>query len=427
MAAVDVEEKAQEKYCRYLPIRIGKTTCSALVDSGNLWRNVMSRKFFDQLGLTLADVRKCNVRQVSTAKKGSHLKVVGELAKPIHINLGGLAVKFKTRPVIVEGLAMPFNVSGPFLKLHGIDQIHSRDCLKVQGHEVPLLHCRHDLVMPGPEMSQSAVYACESVTVPALSSKFLRLRAVEVEKKAMPPGEGILEGGVEFMDRTDLHPWINSIVICRPNGTLIGGVMNTLDQPIKIQEGQKYGSFTRTCRPAEQTKYPWRICTLEKEKDAEADRSRKGKFDFDELEKKAAAKAAAEGKAAQEDRNAWPKAKKRKWLQSEFHLQDSPILRKQEEVEEATDLLMDFWDVFSHDGSFGKTHLIKHHIYTKPDQPPIKTRHRPLNPALEKDLDRQLAKWERNGVIEPSTSPWNFALVAAPKKGGTIRWCVGAA
>jgi hypothetical protein len=32
-------------------------------------------------------------------------------------------------------------------------------------------------------------------------------------------------------------------------------------------------------------------------------------------------------------------------------------------------------------------------------------------------------KWLKHGVIKKSCSPWNFGLVAAPKKGGTIRWC----
>jgi hypothetical protein len=43
---------------------------------------------------------------------------------------------------------------------------------------------------------------------------------------------------------------------------------------------------------------------------------------------------------------------------------------------------------------------------------------------LEVDLKKQIDKWLKHGVIEKSCSPWNFGLVAAPKKGGAIRWCV---
>ena len=35
-----------------------------------------------------------------------------------------------------------------------------------------------------------------------------------------------------------------------------------------------------------------------------------------------------------------------------------------------------------------------------------------------------MQKWLKLKVIEPSKSPWNFGLVAAPKKNGKIRWCV---
>jgi hypothetical protein len=39
-------------------------------------------------------------------------------------------------------------------------------------------------------------------------------------------------------------------------------------------------------------------------------------------------------------------------------------------------------------------------------------------------LREQLDKWIEHDVIEPSSSPWSFAMVAAPKKGGAIRWCI---
>ena len=87
-------------------------------------------------------------------------------------------------------------------------------------------------------------------------------------------------------------------------------------------------------------------------------------------------------------------------------------------------LLLKHWEVFSVDGSFGKTDLIQHEIVTIP-KPPIKERFRPINPILEEDLKRQLKEWLAHDVIEPSKSPWNFALVAASKKNSTKkRWCV---
>jgi hypothetical protein len=56
--------------------------------------------------------------------------------------LGGISTCLKTRPVLVEGLSMPFNLAGPFLKKYGINQIHSKDCIRFQGHDVKLLKRR---------------------------------------------------------------------------------------------------------------------------------------------------------------------------------------------------------------------------------------------------------------------------------------------
>jgi hypothetical protein len=60
------------------------------------------------------------IQEVGTAKSGTGLKVVGELKR-----FGGCETQFKCCPVVLEGLRMPFNVSGPFLAQFGIDQLHS--------------------------------------------------------------------------------------------------------------------------------------------------------------------------------------------------------------------------------------------------------------------------------------------------------------
>jgi hypothetical protein len=111
------------------------------------------------------------------------------------------------------------------------------------------------------------------------------------------------------------------------------------------------------------------------------------------------------------------------WIEKEFSLQNNPSLRDPVDLKKAQSLLLAYWDVLSKEGEYGQTSLIEHKIKTTPGHP-IKNRIRPLNPTLEADLCKQIDKWQSEGVIEPSISPWNFGLVAAPKKSGTIRWCV---
>jgi hypothetical protein len=107
-----------------------------------------------------------------------------------------------------------------------------------------------------------------------------------------------------------------------------------------------------------------------------------------------------------------------------FKLRDSPILDTAVKVAQAGCMLLKQWACFKFDGNYGRTTLVKHSIVTEPDQRPINQRFCPVNPHLEVDLRKQINKWLKHGVIEKSCSPWNFGLVAAPKKGGAIRWCV---
>jgi hypothetical protein len=102
---------------------------------------------------------------------------------------------------------------------------------------------------------------------------------------------------------------------------------------------------------------------------------------------------------------------------------DDSALSTPQEVEVAYQLLLDHIDVFSADGEFGHTSLIKHSIHTGAIVP-VKSRNRPISPTMIDDLKNQVNEWLRHGVIEPSTSPWSSALVAAKKKNGKTRWCV---
>ena len=77
----------------------------------------------------------------------------------------------------------------------------------------------------------------------------------------------------------------------------------------------------------------------------------------------------------------------------------------------------------SHGDDYGKTTLFEHEIRTQ-DVPPVRLKGRPLNPHMEANLKEQMDTWERQGVIEPSNSPWSFGLIPVQKKNGKTRWCV---
>ena len=87
-------------------------------------------------------------------------------------------------------------------------------------------------------------------------------------------------------------------------------------------------------------------------------------------------------------------------------------------------LVREFSDIFSrHPGDLGLTHLMQHEIETG-DAPPVKQRPRRVPLRLREQVEEQRQQMLRDGVIEPSTSPWCSPIVLAKKKDGSYRFCV---
>jgi hypothetical protein len=174
--------------------------------TGRFWKPVEKchiQGFPCEARLALKDVFPISTRQLTTAKKGAHMKVFGEVRLPLRLILGGLATRLKTKP---------FNMSGPFLRTNGTGQLH-RTASGFRG-----------IISPSSGVAESAVYMAEQVVVQPNSVYYVPLRVVEVEKQAMPPGNGILTGCESFMQSSDLPPWLGSLVNCKPDGTLWAGL-----------------------------------------------------------------------------------------------------------------------------------------------------------------------------------------------------------
>lgn len=218
------EDVMAANYCRYVALRINAVPVSALVDSGNVWRNVMSVELFRELGLSIEhDLRPAQADSIQTAKAGSQLTIIGEMKKPVNIRMGGVDTNFPCRFIVVEGLSHRCNLSGPFLQEHSIDQIHSNSTLMIKGHEVPLLSSkgqRAQLQDQRDMVSDANVYMLERTTVPAQSWKSATLIVPAVERALMHAGPVLVAGCAEFMDRTDTHLWVSAIGCVATDGTV---------------------------------------------------------------------------------------------------------------------------------------------------------------------------------------------------------------
>ena len=87
-------------------------------------------------------------------------------------------------------------------------------------------------------------------------------------------------------------------------------------------------------------------------------------------------------------------------------------------------LVAEYQDIFSHhSGDIGRTHLTKHHIDTG-DALPIRQPPRRIPASIREQVEVQKEQMLRDGVIEPSDSPWCSPVVLARKKDGSFRFCV---
>ena len=88
------------------------------------------------------------------------------------------------------------------------------------------------------------------------------------------------------------------------------------------------------------------------------------------------------------------------------------------------EFLAEYHHAFSQeDGERGETDLIYMEIETgeaRPKEQPI----RRVLFALRQEVANQLAKMQRDGVIQPSRSPWSSPVVLVKKQDGTHQFCV---
>ena len=389
-------EKAHS-YKHLVPVEIGKVSTCALVDSGNLWRTVISEAMLTRLGLSTADLRPIHgVTTVGTAKKGEQLTSLGELRRPVTIRLGGLGAVYRIRPAVIQGLAMDVNLSGPFLRTHGIDQLHSEDALVIGGGRAKV---KIPLILPSEWKLQkgrtvSPMYIAADHDIPANSTQMITVRVSAMQAMTMKAGDGYVIGDAAFSEATDLHPWRQVLTTCPQEGYLKVGVMNTLPIPVTVRKGRRYGTFTKASwTPSNDGS----IYTV-------------GVGDYHPPE---------DGVISSEE-----KERRTVEILKVLRLKESPYLQDIHHLARAVALILKYYDTFSWNGEVGRTSLLEHSIPTDPKQQPINIRYRPFNPVMEKLLRKQIDKWLKQDIISPCSSPWNFRIVTAPKKDGGTRVCV---
>ena len=415
-----LEEKG-ESYCKQLPVVINHQVASAFIDPGNVWSNAISEGFFKTLGFSHHHLRRMKTGAAMSAGNKA-MVILGVPKIALRLTVQPLGTHYKFLPVVVRGLTMDINISRPWMKEKGWEQLCSEDCLRINGKKValfggapgeePILGPRwapqgiDELYRTDPR-ARASLYVDHQITILPDQRQILTLRAEEVQNGKVSYGKGVVTGEVYFQDsvapeRPKELSW------CSEEGYIVVSIRNTKSQPITIGAGQRFGSFVP-------------IIDDKEEEDPSGKDQGKVTRDDPELSPSGSAGSQEEVQTSPTVRSpgSYTTREKRKWLQDNLHLRGRPCIQTQGELEKALDTLIKFWDFFSHDGTFGKTHLMEHQIKTRGT--PIKDIYLATPPALLGPMKQQLHEWLEQGIIEPANSPWKANMVADQSR-NQIRW-----
>ena len=444
----ELEDEPVDDYDVFIDARLENLRISAMADTGNLFRLAISKVLADKLQIQQKDLEPLpGYTKLGTAAEGEELKVLGRVKRPLRLNLGCGTRDILVRPIVLENLSMHANLSGPFLRQHGIDVL-STGFAKYQGKMIPLVKGDGDL--NALKSIYSFVYTAEDVVVGPNEGTRVPCVATSVADGSMKTSSLYVTGDGSYANRYDLHAVTAGLVNVDSKGKLDLPTANTTNHPIKVPKGTLYGSALATTTPDRSADEPWKVCILQppagglvrpvatvalrrrqqvstKQQQVETEDSVTSGA-IDKMDIGLESYMAGDADLPQPLRGPTTSKNRRlriHWLLRFFKLKENPNLRDKVDLSNTIKILLEFWPIFAWDGDFGRTHLVQHAIEVVPGTEPIHQRHRPSNPLLDDSLKNQLSTWQRHNVIEPSNSPWNFALVPAVKKGGKIRWCCG--
>ena len=377
----------------------GVICCSALLDSGNLYRNVCSLNFLQRLGLSRKDIVPLRVDTVGTAEAGSKMRILGETRFAISAQLGDHPTKIHFKPVVIEKLITELIIGAPFMKKHNIDQLHSRGCITFQGKEIPVLppHITGPISLEDHHRPLHYVRVGRKVLIPPRHEKNIEVIVVMENGKRAAEQTGLVRGSFAFDHDTQLASVRNVLVKTDEKGRAVVSVLNLSNRAVHIQAATFFGCF-EPCEILENE--------LASSLMTAAIQTRT---------------TAAEDKPPEMPTEPAVPSTLAEFV-SAFALKDKTVLPSQMEVKKAAALLRKFADVFAFDNAPGDTSLVEHRIKLVPNARPVRAKYRPLNPVLEEDFRRQLDSWLRQKLVRKSNSEWSSALVPVKKKNGKIRW-----
>ena len=364
--------KVLDRVSSFVPITINKCQIKGLSDSGNnMTDNAMSFETFKRLNFSAKDLDMTETPEFAgTAAQQGKIEIVGRFKKEISINIGACPVKFKTKPFVLAQLSHDFNISRNFMKINEIIEDHPRQALRHKNSLIPLGSKCEERVT-----AISRCYVDEPVTVK--QGDITTITVTVPGHPTTPTQIGTIHPDQTFFLKTGCLPAALPIEAKSITGDTKYQVpiFNAGHTTLTVPKGVRYGQF---------------VPLTMNEINAINDENNNAHSDS--------------------------KEEQAKQIEQAFKLKENPHLDTDKKQQLVQQLLLEFYDVFSWNGEFGRTHLVQHAIKLKPGATPVACKTRVVPPHLEPGLYKCLLKWWDNGLIEECESEWNSPIVIANKK-----------
>ena len=430
------KEERSSRYKAYVAAMIDDVCTVGMVDSGNSFHTAISKELAERLGVRTEELKTVPGKEmVGTAEDGAQLKVLGQVRKRLTMRLSADSPTIVIKPFVLEGLAMPLNISGPLMELCDISikvgkyvsfkrhriPMATRPAAETKAHVAPVcpLYLAQDVEVPPRSMMHLPVMIPPRMTKQYSDSKIV----VMADEKLLRNKKGVMAFN-RTMVKTQPHKgkWYAKV-----------GIMNETNRPVRFRSGTLYGKGYPVADQDERNPAPWKISIIGnlqqlrekgdqlREKEEKSDQqgevinAHHHQFKLEGQNKKL--ESWMEGPTTKSNIQ-----QRSDHLTKTFKIDDNDNLKEGERKQHLIDLLLYFWEVFSWDGRIGNTDLIYHNLTSKAGSRPVRQKVRPIHQALEPSLQQQLIKWLDNKIIEPSDSDWNTNLLAVYKPGGDVRW-----
>ena len=336
VAKIHLQPSRMQDYSAYVPIQLGHLTTVAFVDSGNTFANVILPQTMTALGISPSQLELVPQLSVGTAAAGKTMKILGQ-APRIDLQIGQHPAKFCIRPLVLQGLVHPVNLCGPFLTRSGIDQIHSKGVLRVCGKDVPMCPPRPTGRSPKlpPPQPTPGVCTLHVTDAPSPKKQYVPCGPLSSARVGRTPIKVMKRTRVILPLQVDPPLPTGTLVLLQPSvHSLLG------DNPI-LQEVQPDGSLAVLADNLEPTEQELAPETL-----------------VGSVQEVAPAQTTVDPETSpppeattHEAFDALPQNSKIKWLVANFHLDSSPLLQRDSQLQEVIRTLLQFTDVISIGGT----------------------------------------------------------------------------